>query len=377
MKKLNIILIFALSLLAFSACSNDEFKLNEGEKIAPVLSAFEVEQNFVVTPTTNQKDVIGSMTWSEASFGVKSPITYAFVLDTLETMATEVEVAKFTTHSEAQDITIEMLNKAASEMVKDSKPVKVYVAIKAYLGSTGAVGGLYTAKKEVSFTCYFYNPKEPLYIVGDGLVGWDNAVASIGKDLQVFFADNSGKAKLIYTYTGKFLGGKGLKFPTLAGDWDTAYGYNGSNLVANGGDNYTTPATDDIYTLTVDLDALSVSMTKYTGTVTDYTFIGIVGDGSPGGWDTDTELKQVVPHVWVATGVELTEGKEIKFRVDKAWDIDWGASDGDNQELPFAIGKRGGANIKVTKSGKYYIAFNDLTLHYAIIHEDDLPKKKD
>jgi len=379
MKKLNILLVFALSLLAFAACSNDELKLNEGDKTAPVFSNFECDQDFEVLPTTNQKEVIGSMTWTEATFGIKSPITYAFVLDTLESMVTAVEVSKFTTHSEPVDITIEMLNKAASQMKQESGPVTVYVGIKAYLGSVGSVGALYTAIQKVSFTCYFYNPKDPLYIVGDGLIGWDNAAASIGKDLQIFFADNSGKADLIYTYTGKFLGDKGLKFPTIAGDWDTAYGYNGTTLVANGGDNYTTPTGDGIYTLTVDLNALSVSMTKYTGTETSYEFIGIVGDGAAGWPDdnnvTDVLMTEVVSHVWVATGVELTEGKEIKFRADKAWGTDWGASSGDNQELPYAIGVKSGSNIKVTKSGKHYIAFNDLTGHYAIIYEDDLPQK--
>lgn len=376
MKKLNIFLIFVFSLFSFIACSNDELKLSEGDLVAPVLSEFECQQDFVVLPVTNQKDVIGNMKWSKAEFGVNSPVTYAFVLDTLESLATAVEVSKFTTYSESVDITIEMLNKAVSEMTGESKSVKVYVAIKAYLGATGEVGALLTEIKTIPFTCYYYNPKDPLYIVGDGLVGWGNDPANIGADLQLFFANTSGRGDLIYTYTGKFLGGKGLKFPTKAGDWNTAYGYDGTSLVASGGDNFSTPAADGIYTLTVNLNTLAITMEAYTGTVTSYGFMGIVGDGA-NGWPsddnvTDISMTEVVPHVWVVKAVSLKAGV-IKFRADKSWSNNWGAGSEDLQELPFAIGVSGGPNIKIAKEGEYYVAFNDLTKHYVIIPVADLP----
>lgn len=381
MKKLNILLTCFIALFIFVACSNDDdhIKLNEDKLISPTLTEFESQQNFVVTASTNQKDVIGNIKWTEASFGINSPVTYAIVADTLESMATEVQITTFSTFDEKQDITIEMLNGAASSMTKESKPVKLYVAVKAFLGTTGNIAALYTAVKSVSFTCYFFNPKNPLYIVGDGLVGWGNDVANIGKDLQVFFANNSGKADLIYTYTGFFHGGKGLKFPTLAGDWDKAYGTNGATLVPNGGGDYITPATDGLYTLTANLNTLSVSMTPYTGETKTYTSIGIVGDAA-NGWPgddniTDIEMTQVVAHVWVATDVDLKADKVMKFRAEKKWDTNWGAPD--EQELPFALGKPNGADIKISKSGKYYIALNDLTGHYAIILADDLPKKND
>lgn len=379
MKKFNILLIFTLSLLSFVACSNDELKLNEGDLTSPVLSEFNCQDGFTVNASTNQKQVIGSIKWTEASFGIKSPVTYAIVADTLESMGTAVEVAKYSTFSEVQDITIEMLNKAAASMTKESKLVKLYVAVKAYLGATGAVGALSTEIKSVSFTCYFSNPKDVIYIVGDGLVGWGNDAVNIGKDLQIFFSDHSTREQLKYTYTGFFKGGKGLKFPTIAGDWGTAYGFNGSKLVANGGDNFGTPATDGIYTLSIDLTAMTATMVPYTESVKTYSFMGIVGDGANGWPDannvTDILMTQAVPHVWVATGVELKAGKKIKIRADKDWAANWGAQNENDQELPFAIGKQGGPDISVPKDGKYYVALNDITGHYAIVFESDLPKK--
>lgn len=373
MKKLNILIIFAFSLLFFASCDNEQLKLNDGDLVAPTLSKFSSEQDFVVTAATNQKEVIGSIEWTEASFGVSAPVKYALVADTLESLATAVEIATYTTHSEAQDITIEMLNKAATSLTKESKEVQLYVAVKAYLGTTGAVSAIYTDKKVVSFTCYFFNPKDVLYIVGDGLVGWGNEAGNIGKDLQLFFADNSGKAELIYTYTGYFFGGKGLKFPTIAGDWDTAFGYNGTTLVANGGDNFSTPATDGLYTLQVNLATLDITMTPYTQDVTAYNSIGVIGDFND--WGTDVVMTQPVPHIWVAASVKMDAGQTFKFRANADWGVNWGGQDTASQELPFSIAKSGGDNIVVQKSANYFIAFNDITKHYIVTVVEDLPKK--
>lgn len=379
MKKLNILFI-ALSLFAFVACDNegDHLTLNNTELVTPTFE-MNSQQDFVVKASTDQNEVVGNWKWTQASFGVDSPITYSIVADTLSSFESEVEVARYTTYSKEESITIKLLNDAASALTKESKPVKLYVALKAFIGTTGALSPLYSEVKTITFTCYYFNPKDILYIVGDGLVGWGNDAANIGKDLQLFFANNSGKTDLIYTYTGQFLGGKGLKFPTKAGDWDTAYGYNGSSLVANGGDNFPTPDANGLYTLTANLETLAISITPYTGAVDNYNVIGIVGDAA-NGWPsddnvTDVEMTQVVPHVWVATNVDLKEGKEMKFRANKDWGKNWGAQNGDNQEFPFAVGKDGGDNIKIIKTGKYFVAFNDLTKQYIIVLEDNLPKK--
>ncbi|NDV78243.1 SusE domain-containing protein [Dysgonomonas sp. 511] len=382
MKKLNIFFLLGLFTLIFVACDNDDdkIKLNSGDLVYPSFT-MESEQGFEVTASTDQTQEIGTWEWSKAAFGLNSPITYVVVADTLESFATEVEVIRYTSSNKEEPVTIKLLNDAAATLTKESKEVTLYVTVKAILGSSGNTGALYASeKKAIDFTCYYFKPKAALYIVGNGLVGWDNTEETIGNNLQVFFSDDNGSGTLIYTYTGYFTGGNGLKFPTLAGDWDKAYGYsNGSLIPNNGGGDYTTPATSGLYTLTVNLKTMALTMEPYTDAVTSYEKIGIVGDGA-NGWPeddniTDIAMTKYAEHVWVATNVKLTAGKEIKFRANEAWTVNWGVESGEEQGLPFTVGKVNGDNIKVLKTTEYFVAFNDITNHIIVIPMDDLPKK--
>ncbi|MBF0577280.1 SusF/SusE family outer membrane protein [Dysgonomonas sp. GY617] len=213
-----------------------------------------------------------------------------------------------------------------------------------------------------------------LYIIGDGLVGWDNSAAAIGRDLQVFFGESNVDVSVgKYTYTGYFKKGGGLKLVTNAGDWDSAYGYADAagTLVAKGGGNIPTPAADGFYTFTVDLKALSYNFEPYAAgaSAPTYNRIGVVGSATSNGWDSpDAEMTQVTPHVWVIKGISLTAA-EMKFRANDAWDVSWG---GNSTNLPFGISDSGD-NIAIAKGSTYFISFNDLTKNYVIIDEDRLP----
>lgn len=210
-----------------------------------------------------------------------------------------------------------------------------------------------------------------LYIIGDGLIGWDNSVGAIGKDLQVFFGNTNEDVSIgKYTYTGYFKKGAGLKLVTKAGDWDSAYGSDSEGtLVAKGGGNISTPAADGYYTFSVDLKALTYSFKAYAdGTAAPtYDKLGVIGSATSGGWDTDTQMIQATPHIWVINGIKLTAA-EIKFRANQAWDVNWG---GKSANLPFGISDSGD-NIGIEKAETYFISFNDLTKNYVIIETSKL-----
>ena len=89
-----------------------------------------------------------------------------------------------------------------------------------------------------------------------------------------------------------------------------------------------------------------------------YGSMGIIGDATPGGWDSDTDMarSETDSSVWTLR-IVLTDG-EAKFRADDAWDANWGAGD-----FPSGVGELNGANIPVT-AGEYNITFNSFTLDY-------------
>jgi hypothetical protein len=95
----------------------------------------------------------------------------------------------------------------------------------------------------------------------------------------------------------------------------------------------------------------TVSVTPYIA----FNSIGIIGDGTPGGWNTDSDMYRPdasKPTEW-STIIYLTGGKAAKFRADDNWTDNWGAND-----FPSGTGVQNGANIPVSASGYYKVDFN-------------------
>ena len=120
-------------------------------------------------------------------------------------------------------------------------------------------------------------------------------------------------------YHGAMFLKSGFKFRSNANDWNgsgnwglDADGTEGK-LISDGGSKDIPLTEDGFYKITVDLNKMEYTLTKFEK-------LGIIGDGQPGGWDTDTELTyDNTEKCWKATGVVLTAGKSIKFRTVGDW----------------------------------------------------------
>ena len=120
-------------------------------------------------------------------------------------------------------------------------------------------------------------------------------------------------------YHGAMFLKSGFKFRSNANDWNgsgnwglDADGTEGK-LISDGGSKDIPLTEDGFYKITVDLNKMEYTLAKFEK-------LGIIGDGQPGGWDTDTELTyDDTEKCWKATGVELTGGKSIKFRTVGDW----------------------------------------------------------
>ncbi len=90
----------------------------------------------------------------------------------------------------------------------------------------------------------------------------------------------------------------------------------------------------------------------------DFEFISLIGDATPGGWETDTDLtqKDSNPDEWTAD-VQLADGS-VKFRANHAWTLNWGGT-----EFPMGTAVVNGDNIPVTE-GTYRVTFNTASLAY-------------
>ena len=382
MKKINIFFL-VLCCLSFFGCEEDDkvTMLDFSNIVAPELEKV-LPENFVITETTNLNDEVGYVLWEKGEYGYAASVTYTVQADIHGgTFEEPVELVSSTTDRAV--ITAKMLNNTAMAYTIESKPITLDLRLKAVVSSTGgdgtAVPVVYSKVKTFTFTPYIAEVpvKDALYIVGGALYGWGNDKANVGKDLQPVFAADSKPGEKIYTYTGFFKSGSGgFKIITQAGNWDTCYAYKGAGLMGanNDGGDFPAPAADGYYTLTVNLADLTFTMVPYAegATAKRYATIGVIGDATPTGWDSDTDMVETLPHIWVIQKINLIAGKTIKFRADNDWADNWGIGTTTNN-IPFGVSSNGGDNFPIEKGGEYLLVLNDLTKHYMIIRTEKLP----
>ena len=115
-------------------------------------------------------------------------------------------------------------------------------------------------------------------------------------------------------YTGyMYLNQNGFKFCTQK-NWDgTNYG---GAFFGESEDNIMMTQEAGFYQVDVDLSAKTYTLSPFT--------IGIIGDATPTGWDSDTNMTyNPEEHCWELKNVTLSDG-EMKFRHTNDWSLSWG-----------------------------------------------------
>jgi hypothetical protein len=127
---------------------------------------------------------------------------------------------------------------------------------------------------------------------------------------------------------------------TAGPNWDVNWGDdNGDGTLEQNGANLVAPETG-MYKINVNLNNFS-----YTSLKTDW---GLIGDATPTGWDSDTDMEFDPETKEWSIVVELGAGS-FKFRANDGWDINLGDSGADG------ILDYGGDNIAIAEAGKYQI----------------------
>lgn len=380
MKLKNIWLLLLMSVFAFQACEDDLDPKLDTSKVKITTNEIGIDE-FEVTNENSGLEAF-KIVWEEESDSLNLDLNTTHIVQ-FDVVGNNFSQAKTFTQleSKSHSVIAKDLNKfLITNFAQEYNTAKEYEfrVVLAVIGKDNLIAPLpQTAlNSQIIKVTVIELKREPIYIVGDGLVGWNNNGASdIGDNLQVLFADNN-DSDMKYTYTSFFKSG-GMKFVTEAGEWGTAYGATSStteagieiyNLELGKGDNVFTPEKEGVYTLTIERvkSTLTAKLTPYDGEVKEYKTVGLMGTAAIS-WDTPLPLIKVAEHVWVAKNVEMKDG-EFKFKGDGDW---WGI---DKSELPFGIAN-GDSNIKIS-AGTYYVAFNDLTKHFVVIPMADLPVKK-
>ena len=129
-------------------------------------------------------------------------------------------------------------------------------------------------------------------------------------------------------------------------NWDNDYGdAGGGKLVAKGGNLKATTAGPKLVT---------VNLNDMTYSIEDNKIWSIIGDATPGNWDSDTDMKTVNDgkNIWKVT-TNLLADKYLKFRYAHDWGTNLGGS--------LTALTNNGDNIHISTAGNYTIT---LTVNY-------------
>ncbi len=133
-------------------------------------------------------------------------------------------------------------------------------------------------------------------------------------------------------------------------NWDQSYGeVSDGKIELNGGGDIKAPRAGNL--------ELTVNINENTITYKDYSW-GIVGDATPGGWDTDTDMRyENSTQLWKAT-LELKVG-DIKFRKDHDWGTNYGGANGN-------LNTESDNDIAITEAGTYDVVIDLANLKYSL-----------
>lgn len=351
--KINIIkslcILFAMTQLA--ACEKEAEITRLGLVEFP--RTLKSSANSLVLDADNDSTKVIDFTWDAVSYGIEAPVTYSLQFDLPSDTsgpaawgkAQEFPVGNdvLTTGLMGYDINkiaINGLGLEAGVMIQMVVRVKSYVDRPAYSNAITINVNPFTPPAPV-------NSYPSIWVPGD-YQGWNPSTAP-----TIVSIKNDGLYEgYIYIPEGGTLQ---YKYTAQPGWEPMAYGDGGNGVLIEAnyaGGNFTAPSAG-YYELSADLNTM-----KWTATKTTW---AIIGDATPGGWSTDTQLNyDVTNQVWTVTA-DMKSAGSFKFRANNAWAINFGIdSEGklayaDNPLYPYNPNLM---NITVPSDGNYTITLD-------------------
>ncbi|HEY5462521.1 MAG TPA: SusE domain-containing protein [Hanamia sp.] len=341
-------------LLASCKKEGAQFALQEGSFASAALTAS--NNNFVLSGS-NDADTVVTFKWPAVNYGSKVAVSYTIQIDAISDTSGNAAWGKAISFSAGDSLSYSFVGKSLNNTLitqmmlapgnTDSVAVRVKADVNQYNGSASTVPSSYSNTFILIVTPYALN----LYVPG-AYQGWDPATAPV-------IAPIAGKPGLFEGYVN--ITGTGLQYfkYTSAPDFNHInYGDGGNGTFSTDGNaaGLSVP-NGGYYELTADLNN-----NTWTATATTWS---IIGDATPGGWNTDTQMTyDPSTQVWTVTANMIAAGS-FKFRANDAWVVDFGIDGNGNLQYadnPF-FGYTAGLNdLTVPSDGNYTIT---LDLHVA------------
>lgn len=327
MKGIYLFIVLGLSVF-ITSCSNDPVgpTLITDNIQAPIFTAPSANTSFTLEETTLAAD-FSKFVWNAADYGFPAGVQYTLEMDVASSNFADPTSLG---NTRASEMTV-LNSRINSVLLIKNVPDKVLtdVAFRLVAKISDEVDPIYSDPLTVKIAPVKVKVDYPVLHVPGSYQGWNPGDPAT----VVFSTKNDGKFEG-YAYFSD----PNTEFKYTDGpSWDVNYGDTGADgTLDRNGDNIRA-ANSGMYKLNVNINSL-------THTIAPANW-GVIGDGTPTGWDSDTNMEYDPTTGTLKVTLALTEGGKIKFRANDGWDLNLG-DDNANGSLEY-----GGADIAVPAGG--------------------------
>lgn len=361
MKKIfNKIFIAITGIVLFAACKKEAVLTYLD--VVPFPASLTASSNNISLSASNDDSSVITFSWPAVSFKIKAAVSYKLQLDVpADTIGTTAWSNALTIEA-GNDVLSKSFTGADLNNIALTKLGLVADSMNTVVARAVAVldRSVYSNAVAVQIKPYKAVTRNVLYVPGE-YQGWDPGAAPV-------IAEATGRPKMYEGYY--YMPGSGIKYFkfTDAPDWNhTNYGDGGNGSFSTDG------AAGGLFVPDGGYYQLTANLNTNTWTAAKTTW-SIIGDATPGGWDSDTQMTyDPVNQVWKITA-DMKSGGSFKFRANNEWVIDFGIDSNGNlvyADNPFLGYTAGLNNLSVPSDGNYTIS---LDLHNSGNYTYDLHK---
>ncbi|MCO4294387.1 SusE domain-containing protein [Solitalea sp. MAHUQ-68] len=344
-----ILLFGSVFTLMLTSCKKDEDMVIATDGTPSVLTAS--KQAVILLEDKASDDAI-TFSWTRADYGYSAPVSYVLQVDKKGNNFAAPAIYPLNAEGNGSSIVQTLTVAQFNTLLTDLKLAPFEVSeVECRISSsiTDKVDPIYSGNVSMAVTTYAGKPKEMYLVGGSTTIGWNEGAA------MAFTSLGDGKFE---SYQYLTVAGDGFKLLPTKGSWSGDLGMKGGSpgvLISDGEQNIPVPA-NGYYRIGLNMPTLKGG--TYTLASSSW---GVIGDATPGGWDTDTNMTyDPVAKTWSVT-MNLVGGKSFKFRLNDEWTVNLG-DDGANGSL-----EPGGANIAVATSGSYSLVLDAVGKSYTIV----------